>query len=113
MYYQRHQTYQVDDAVRVLSESIADTQMYMNTIDAKITDLDVRATCGLVEGEDFSRILIADGASSAIAFHCRVGNEIKAINIEEIITKFETYEQRISELEERLAQYDFYNENVA
>ena len=112
--YNRHQSYAVDQAARTLAETIQDNQMYLMTVDSKISALASEITCnaGLIEGEDFMRLTSVMG-NSDLSFNCVLDNVPKSITIAEMINKFEEYDKRIAELEERLAQYEFYNENAA
>jgi hypothetical protein len=115
MYHQRHQAYEVDNAARIISGSIQDMQMQLTTLDIKVNELDmnsITANVGLMEGTDFLRINDYAGTTDVI-FQFMENNERKSISIAAIMSRFTEYDKRISELEERLSHYEFYNENAA
>ncbi|MDD3412378.1 MAG: hypothetical protein PHY47_00070 [Lachnospiraceae bacterium] len=109
MFYHSVQPYQVEEAYRIIYNNEQETHDNLIAINANINLMahelnSVKNT--LKEGEDFTKISAIDNKD--ITFHYIVRGKEKDISLSTIAGLLEDYEDKIRNLEERIASLEFY-----
>ena len=127
-YYHSTQSYQIEDAHRILKQADQDVINHLNALDIKVNNMDVRLNGVAGHGDaliphlDYHKEvrdevnengLINYNHNSDIVFKCMINGEHKGLSLSSLIKTIELYEEKIHDLEERLSAVEFYGKEEA